>query len=378
MNSTLDLRGRGHVWLVGAGPGDPELITVRGLRCLRRAEVLLHDRLVSLELLDEAPGTALRIDVGKSPGHHAKKQKEICRLLIAHARAGRRVVRLKGGDPFVFGRGGEEALACAEAGVPFEIVPGISSAIAAPSAAGIPITHRGVAGSVAIVAGHCVPDSAEGADRMDRIDWDAVGRLDTIVILMGLGRLPEISAALIFAGRSPETPAAAIASATLSTQKTVVGTLANLGRLAAEAGLEAPATVVVGEVVRVGERIVEASYASEDGELAVARGNRKRRGGLPPPATVDQFPSQPRSFCSRIPTTAGEDAPSPAGVITELDLGAHGQPFTPLGGDRSFRFGLRQGSLPPQILRPHAELQQLGVLEPQVCLEMGGLTASCR
>lgn len=261
---------RGGVWLVGAGPGDPELITLRGLRCLRRAEVLLYDRLVSPELLLEAPRPALRIDVGKSPGRHARKQEEICRLLIAHARAGRRVVRLKGGDPFVFGRGGEEALACAKAGIPFEVVPGISSAIAAPSAAGIPITHRGVAGSVAIVAGHCSPGSPESAEGSDRIDWSAVARLDTIVILMGLGRLPEIAAALIAAGRSRETPAAAIASATLSTQQTVVGTLATLEKLTAEAGLEAPATLVVGEVVRMGERIAEACYAWEAEALAVA------------------------------------------------------------------------------------------------------------
>lgn len=267
VSSSAGPRARGHVWLVGAGPGDPELITVRGLRCLRRAEVLLYDRLVSPELLEEAPRAALRIDVGKAPGRHARKQEEICRLLIAHARAGHRVVRLKGGDPFVFGRGGEEALACAEAQVPFEIVPGISSAIAAPSAAGIPITHRGVAGSVAIVAGHCAPESG---DCIDRIDWPAVARLETIVVLMGLSCLPEISAALIAAGRSPQTPAAAISSATLSTQHTVVGTLGNLGRLAAEAGLEAPATVVVGEVVRVGERIAEACYAWEDEALAVA------------------------------------------------------------------------------------------------------------
>jgi uroporphyrin-III C-methyltransferase len=267
VSSAVDLRARGHVWLVGAGPGDPELITVRGLRCLRRAEVLLYDRLVSPELIDEAPRAALRIDVGKAPGRHARKQEEICRLLIAHARAGRRVVRLKGGDPFVFGRGGEEALACAEAGVPCEIVPGISSAVAAPSAAGIPITHRGVAGSVAIVAGHCASGSPEPTDR---IDWPAVARLDTIVVLMGVSRLPEISAALIAAGRSPQTPAVAIASATLSTQQTVVGTLATLGRLVAEAGLVAPATLVVGEVVRMGERIAEACFVWEDEVLAVA------------------------------------------------------------------------------------------------------------
>ncbi len=293
MNSTVNLRARGHVWLVGAGPGDPELITVRGLRHLRRAEVLLYDRLVSPELIREAPRTALRIDVGKAPGRHARKQEEICRLLIAHARAGRRVVRLKGGDPFVFGRGGEEALACAEAGIPFEIIPGISSVVAAPSAAGIPITHRGVAGSVAIVAGHCSPESTEGSDR---IDWPAVARLDTIVILMGLSRLPEISAALIAAGRSPKTPAAAIASATLSAQQTVVGTLGTLGRLVAEAGLEAPATVVVGEVVRLGERIAEAGYGWESEVLAYP-GTKGRCSSVFSGLKFQQRP--------------GEDAPSP-------------------------------------------------------------------
>jgi uroporphyrin-III C-methyltransferase len=270
VNHPLEFGGRGRVWLVGAGPGDPELITVRGLRCLRRAEVVLYDRLVSPELVDEAPRAALRIDVGKAPGRHARKQEEICGLLIRHARAGRRVVRLKGGDPFVFGRGGEEALACAQAQVPCEIVPGISSAVAAPSAAGIPITHRGVAGSVAIVAGHCSPGLPEPGDCTDRIDWPAVARLDTIVILMGLSRLPEISAALIAAGRSPQTPAAAIASATLSNQQTVVGTLGTLGRWVAEAGLEAPATLIIGEVVRVGERIAEASLTWEEDVLAVA------------------------------------------------------------------------------------------------------------
>ncbi len=259
----------GRVFLVGAGPGDPELITVRGLRCLRRAEVLLYDRLVSPELLDEAPRAALRLDVGKAAGSRSKTQEEICRLLIAHARAGRRVVRLKGGDPFVFGRGGEEALACAEAGIPCEIVPGISSAIAAPAAAGIPITHRGVAGSVAIVAGHRA-EPREGVD-LPGVDWPAIARLDTIVVLMGLSHLAEISAALIRAGRSPETPAAAIANATLPGETAVVGTLATLAGLAAEAGLEAPATLVVGEVVRVGERRAGLEPASKIASLRTVR-----------------------------------------------------------------------------------------------------------
>jgi len=237
----------GRVFLVGAGPGDPELITIRGLRCLRRAEVLLYDRLVSPELIAEAPRSALKIDAGKSAGRRSARQEEICRQLVAHARAGRTVVRLKGGDPFLFGRGGEEALACAAAGVPCEIVPGVSSALAAPGAAGIPVTHRGLAGSLAIVTGHC----AEG----DRIDWRAAARLDTVVVLMGLSRLAEIVAALRAAGRAVDTPAAVIASATLPEETSVFGTLADIARLATEAGIEAPATLVVGEVVRIGETL---------------------------------------------------------------------------------------------------------------------------
>ncbi len=270
MNMPLEWKPSGRVSLVGSGPGDPELITVRGLSRLREAEVVLYDRLVSPELLDEAPRGALRIDVGKAPGRQARTQEEICRLAIAHARAGRRVVRLKGGDPFVFGRGGEEAIACAEANVRCEIVPGVSSAVAAPAAAGIPITHRGVAGSVAIVAGHCSPDAPNRADCIDRVDWPAVAKLDTIVILMGVSRLSEIAAALIAAGRSAQTPAAAIANATLADQQTVLATLANLAVRVAEAGLQAPATIIVGEVVRIAERIAAPPIAWENEALAVA------------------------------------------------------------------------------------------------------------
>lgn len=237
----------GHVALVGAGPGDPKLITVRGLSLLRRAEVLLFDRLVAQELIDEAPARALKIDVGKSPNpteaRRSVRQEEITSLLVEHAFRGSFVVRLKGGDPFVFGRGGEEMLACAEAGIPCEVVPGVSSALAAPAAAGIPLTHRQVAASVAVVTGHC----ALG----DRVDWQAASRLDTVVILMGLSRLSEIVAELIAAGRDPQTPAAVVAEGTLPTERVVVGTLATLPALVTQAGIAAPATVVVGEVVRV-------------------------------------------------------------------------------------------------------------------------------
>jgi uroporphyrin-III C-methyltransferase len=237
----------GIVYLVGAGPGDPRLITVLGLERLRRADVVVYDRLVSPELLDEAPPGAERIFVGKAPGDHACRQEEINALLVRHARAGRIVARLKGGDPFVFGRGAEEALACAEAGVPWEVVPGVSSAVGVPARAGIPVTQRGVSGSFAVVTGHC----AEG----DRQDWAALARLDTLVILMGLSRLPEIAAQLLFHGRGADTPVAVIASGTLPEEWTVVGTLGSIAADADRAGLRSPATIVVGKVVRLRERL---------------------------------------------------------------------------------------------------------------------------
>jgi uroporphyrin-III C-methyltransferase len=236
----------GIVYLVGAGPGDPRLITVLGLDCLRRADVLVYDRLISPALLDEAPPQAELIFVGKQPGDHACRQEEINELLVHHARGGKVVVRLKGGDPFVFGRGGEEAMACAEAGVRWEIVPGVSSAVGVPARAGIPVTHRKVSGGFAIVTGHC----AEG----DRQDWAALARMETLVILMGLSRLPEIAAQLLFHGRAADTPVAVIASGTLPDEQVVVSTLSAVASAVVQAGLAPPATIVVGEVVRMRER----------------------------------------------------------------------------------------------------------------------------
>jgi uroporphyrin-III C-methyltransferase len=249
------MSSRGIVYLVGAGPGDPKLITVLGLERLRQAEVVVYDRLVSEKLLDEAPW-AERIFVGKAPGEHAAKQQEINELLVRHGQAGRIVVRLKGGDPFVFGRGSEEALACAEAGIPWEVVPGISSALAVPALAGIPVTHRELAGGFAVVTGHC----AEG----DRQDWQALARVETLVILMGLSRLPEIAASLLFHGRAADTPAAAIAQGSLPGERVVTATLATLAGEVARAGLKAPATIVVGEVVRVRQRLRSALASAVD------------------------------------------------------------------------------------------------------------------
>ena len=238
----------GVVYLVGAGPGDPRLITVLGLDRLRRADVVVYDRLVSPELLAEAPPHAERIFVGKAAGDHACHQDEINALLIRHAQAGRTVVRLKGGDPFVFGRGGEEALACAEAGVAWEVIPGISSAIGVPERAGIPVTHRSLAGGFAVVTGHC----AEG----DRQDWATLAKLDTLVILMGLTRLPEISGLLLYHGRGANTPVAVISQGTSPDERTLVATLGTIAGDVALAGIKAPATIVIGEVVRMRERLM--------------------------------------------------------------------------------------------------------------------------
>ena len=234
---------QGKVVLVGAGPGDPELITLRGLRWLRRAEVIVYDQLAAPELLGEAPEDALRIFAGKSAGRHCLEQSAINAVLIHHARRGRLVVRLKGGDPFVFGRGGEEILACARAGVAVEVVPGVSAAVAVPAAAGIPVTHRGLASSFAVVTGHEDPAKPESA-----VDWERLATaVDTLVILMGVGTLPRITARLLAAGRRADTPAAVIHRGTTEAEETVVGTLGDIAARAAQ--LQAPAVIVIGEAV---------------------------------------------------------------------------------------------------------------------------------
>lgn len=239
----------GTVYLVGAGPGDPGLITVRGLELLRRADVVVFDRLVSGRLLDEARPRARRVFAGKSPGRHTCSQAEINALLVTHARRGRTVVRLKGGDPFVFGRGGEEALALAAAGIPFEVVPGVSSVAAVPAAAGIPLTHRGVSSSFAVVAGH-------GAGGGLPAGWERLATaVDTLVVLMGLGTLPDLAAGLLAHGRSPATPVALIRAGTTPGQRTVTGTLADIVERAAGAGLTPPVLAVIGEVVGLAHRL---------------------------------------------------------------------------------------------------------------------------
>jgi uroporphyrinogen III methyltransferase/synthase len=226
------------VYLVGAGPGDPGLVTVRGLELLRSCDVLVYDRLLSRELVAEAPEDALRI------AREALSQEQVNELLVAYGRVGLEVVRLKGGDPFVYGRGGEEALALAGAGVPFEVVPGVSSLAAVPAAAGIPLTHRGLASQATLAAAH---DPAA-------LDYDGLARLQgTLLLFMGLAGLEAIADGLIAAGKDPETPAAVVSRGTLPDQEAVTGPLREIAGLAA--GLEPPALVVVGEVVSLAERL---------------------------------------------------------------------------------------------------------------------------
>ncbi|MSP37601.1 MAG: uroporphyrinogen-III C-methyltransferase [Deltaproteobacteria bacterium] len=238
----------GKVYLVGAGPGDPGLMTVCGMQLLHAAQVVVYDQLVNPVLLEEVSLDAERIFVGKQAGRHCIAQGEINSVLINYAQRGCEVVRLKGGDPFVFGRGGEEAEALADAGIAFEIVPGVSSAVAVPAYAGISLTHRDYASSFAVVTGH------EAIKSKSSVDWAKLATaVDTLVILMGLHNLPAIVAALVAHGRSPQTPAAVIQQGTTVQQQKAIGTLVDI--VEKSAALKAPALIVVGEVVRLADKL---------------------------------------------------------------------------------------------------------------------------
>ncbi|MEY9927775.1 uroporphyrin-III C-methyltransferase/precorrin-2 dehydrogenase/sirohydrochlorin ferrochelatase [Catenulispora sp. GP43] len=233
------------VALVGGGPGDPDLITVRGRRLLAEADVVVADRLGPRGLLDELAPDVEIIDASKIPYGRALAQEAINEVLITRAKAGKSVVRLKGGDPFVFGRGFEEVLACAEAGVPCSVVPGITSSISVPALAGIPVTHRGVAHEFTVVSGHVAPDHPKSL-----VDWAALGRMTgTLVILMGIERIGAIAAALVANGRDPQTPVAVIQEGTMPGERRVRTTLEMIEAAVAEAGIRPPAIVVVGPVV---------------------------------------------------------------------------------------------------------------------------------
>lgn len=240
---------QGICYIVGAGPGDPGLLTVKGLDYLRRAEVLFYDHLVSAEILALAPPAAERVYVGKHRGQHAMDQEELCRRLCAAVRAGRVVVRLKGGDPYVLGRGGEEVAALKREGLPFEVVPGITAAIAAAASTGIPVTQRHLSTGVTLVTGH------EAAGKYERdVDWRALARIGhTLCIYMGMKHLRRICAELIAGGRPADEPAAIVQWATLPAQRVVTGTLATLPDLAEQEQIGPPAIVIVGSVVSLRE-----------------------------------------------------------------------------------------------------------------------------
>jgi uroporphyrin-III C-methyltransferase len=234
----------GKVLLVGAGPGDPDLLTRKAERAIKSADIVLYDKLVDERVIALVPEKTELIDVGKDPSHHKVPQQKINDLLVKYAKKGKKVVRLKGGDPYVFGRGGEEAEELVAHGIDVEIVPGISSAVAVPAYAGIPVTHRKYASTFTVITGH----EASG----NELKWDVLAQLDgTLVILMGVGMLAENVAKLIAFSKPAQTPAAIIARGTTSRQKVVVGTLDNIARKAQAANVEAPAVLVVGDVVKL-------------------------------------------------------------------------------------------------------------------------------
>jgi uroporphyrin-III C-methyltransferase len=256
----------GRVYLVGAGPGDPDLLTLRAARLLAQAEVVVYDHLVSPDVLDHVGSNARLIYAGKERHRHAMEQPEINAALVRHALAGRQVVRLKGGDPFVFGRGGEELQALAEAGVPFEVVPGITAACGVASYAGIPLTHRDHAQACVFVTGHHKDGSSD-------LDWPALARpRQTVVIYMGLAALPEICRQLVAHGLPPQWPAAVVQHGTTLDQRVVSGTLATLAEQVADARLESPCLIIVGEVVRLREQLAWFGDEQETANaLALAR-----------------------------------------------------------------------------------------------------------
>jgi uroporphyrin-III C-methyltransferase/precorrin-2 dehydrogenase/sirohydrochlorin ferrochelatase len=268
-------RAVGSVALVGGGPGDPSLITVRGRRLLAEADVVVADRLGPRALLDDLDPDVEIVLAGKAPGAHTMTQDEINALVVDRALAGHRVVRLKGGDPFVFGRGGEEALACVHAGVPFEVVPGVTSAVAVPAYAGIPVTHRGITQDFAVVSAHLDP-SQPGAS----VDWEALAHgPGTLVLLMAVAHLEAISAELIKRGRAATTPVAVIRDGTLPGQQVLISTLERVAADAAKLQVKPPAVVVIGDVVGLREKLgAGMTGASTGGSLMTSAERTRDRG----------------------------------------------------------------------------------------------------
>ncbi len=258
------------VYLVGAGPGDPDLITWKGRKALACADCVLYDHLSNAALLDLAPPNAERLYVGKKKGDHAADQDEICRLLLDRARRGLTVVRLKGGDPFIFGRGGEEAECLAGAGIPFEVIPGVSTPLGAAAYSGVPLTHRGFTSAVTFVTGHDVA----------RIDWARVAHAGTLVVFMGLTNFDQIAVELLRNGRPPETPAMAVRWATRPDQQTLIGTLGTLPAMIHESQMKPPAIIIVGEVVRLHEKLDWFERLPLFGKRVVVTRAREQAGAL--------------------------------------------------------------------------------------------------
>lgn len=299
----------GIVYLVGAGPGDPGLITVRGAELLSRADVVLHDRLIDPALLELAPQAQV-VDVGKRSGRAEEIQRRAGELMVEHARAGRVVVRLKGGDPFVFGRGGEEAELLARAGVRFEVVPGVTSAVAAPAYAGIPLTHRGRASWVALATGRQGSGEDDGG-----IDWDALARAPTAVFLMAVERLAEVCARLIEAGRAPDDPAAIVSSATRPGQRSVRARMGDIAEAAGREGIRPPAVLVVGAVAELSAELDWLSARPLLGRRVFVTRTRERAGRLA--GALAEAGAHPLVFPAiRIEPPEPPDALSPA--IDEL------------------------------------------------------------
>lgn len=266
----------GTVWLVGAGPGDPGLLTMLAVQALRQADVIMHDALIGDRILAGARPDAVLDDVGKRAGRPSPRQPEIVKRLVDHARAGRRVLRLKGGDPFVFGRGGEEALALAQAGIAFRVVPGVTAGVGGLAYAGIPATHRGMTGVVSLVTGR----GSEGK-LPDAIDWQALARASPVIVFyMALGTIGTIAERLMAAGRPPMTPVAVISDATTERQSVITTTLARASREVVRLGARSPAIIAVGEVVRLRETLAEWQQIAPDGGTIAEAEHRAIAGRL--------------------------------------------------------------------------------------------------
>ncbi|MBU7006731.1 uroporphyrinogen-III C-methyltransferase [Phosphitispora fastidiosa] len=302
----------GRVYLVGAGPGDPKLITVKGLECIQTADVIVYDRLSSPRLLSHAKPGAELIYAGKSPVRHTLKQDEINRVLVDKAQEGKTVTRLKGGDPFVFGRGGEEAEFLLENNIPFEVVPGITSGIAVPAYAGIPVTHRDFNSTLAIITGNEDPTKEDTS-----VEWDKVATgCGTIVFYMGMSNLPYIVEKLTANGRPPETPAAVIRWGTRPEQKTVTGVLSNIVEKAREAQMGHPAIIVVGEVVSLREKLMWFEQRPLFGQRVLVTRSRSQASALA--REIELLGGEPWEFPT-IEITAPEDYGPLDRAITDID-----------------------------------------------------------